>query len=100
MAEPNGPPAGENDEEQLGTTSQGAPAVESTQAADQVAQTNLMTLGLGPAMAMVHAYLAQAHAQGIMFANSVHQQQQEAMVGLALASESAAKILDLGTAEG
>lgn len=66
---------------------------ESSPASDWVAQTNLMTLGLGPAMAMVNSYMAHSHSQSVLFANAVQQQQQEALAGLSTASESVKRIL-------
>jgi hypothetical protein len=75
---------------------QSTPPTESSPVSDSVAQTNLMTLGLGPAMAMVNSYLAHSHSQSLLFANAVQQQQREALAGLSTASESAKRILSVG----
>jgi hypothetical protein len=74
---------------------QSPPRAESSPVSDSVAQTNLMTLGLGPAMAMVNSYMAHSHSQSLLFANAVQQQQREALAGLSTASESAKRILSL-----
>ena len=73
---------------------QSPPPAESSPVSDSVAQTNLMTLGLGPAMAMVNSYMAHSHSQSVLFANAVQQQQREALAGLSTASESAKRILN------
>jgi hypothetical protein len=74
---------------------QSPPPAESSPVSDSVAQTNLMTLGLGPAMAMVNSYMAHSHSQSLLFANAVQQQQREALAGLSTASESAKRILSI-----
>jgi len=74
---------------------QSSPPTESSPVSDSVAQTNLMTLGVGPAMAMVNSYMAHSHSQSLLFANAVQQQQREALAGLSTASESAKRILSI-----
>ncbi len=63
---------------------------------NQVDEANLITLGLGPALAVANAYLAQSHAQQILFTNSVQQQQNGAIEGLAVTVKSAHQILSIG----
>lgn len=62
---------------------------------DQVTATNVTTLGLGPSVATVNAYLGASMAQQRLFADGVTQYSHGAMTALSLASESARKILDI-----
>jgi len=73
-------------------------SAESSPVTDSVAHTNLLTLGLGPAMAMVNSYMAHSHSQSVLFTNAVQQQQQEALAGLSTASESVKRILSVDRA--
>ncbi|MFZ0268826.1 RebB family R body protein [Caulobacter sp.] len=74
-----------------------------SQITDAVTQSNLTTLGDGPAMAMGSVYQSLAHSLGILFENAVAAQQQQAVLAQAAtnvgvmqlygaASEAAAKI--------
>lgn len=73
------------------------------QITDAVTQSNLSTLGDGPAMAMGSVYQSLAHSLGILFENAVAAQQQQAVLAQAAtnvgvmqlysaASEAAGKI--------
>ena len=64
---------------------------------DSVTQTNLMTLGLGPSVPIASSYLAQAHAQSVLFTNAVQQQYQESITALSVATESVRRIFNLST---
>lgn len=74
------------------------------QVTDAVTQASSHVLGLGPAMAGINAYLAQAQAQSVLFANMVNQQQQQALTSLAstvrnvgrlMGAQGSARALDL-----
>lgn len=63
------------------------------QITDSVTQTSSHVLGLGPALAATSAYLGQAQAQTVLFANMVNQQQQSALLALTATTQSVKKLL-------
>jgi len=65
------------------------------QATDAVTQTNVTTLGSGPALAVDQSLFAQTQAQGILFANMIGDQQRQSAAGLAASLASAARIFGL-----
>jgi hypothetical protein len=77
----------------MAETGSGSEQTVNSPASDSIAQTNVMTLGVGPAIAMVNSYMAHSHSQAVLFANAVQQQQREALAGLSTASEGAKRIL-------
>jgi len=64
---------------------------------DSVTQTNLMTLGLGPSVPIASSYLAQAHAQSVLFTNVVQEKNQESIFAQTAATESVRRIFNLST---
>jgi len=55
---------------------------------DSVGLTNVLTVGLGPSMAATNSYLAHSQSLSILWTNSVQQQHQQAIAGLATTSRS------------
>jgi hypothetical protein len=55
---------------------------------DPVGLTNLLAIGLGPSMAATNSYLAHSQSLSILLTNSVQQQNQQAIAGLATTSRS------------
>ena len=66
------------------------------QITDGVTQSSVHTLGLGPAVAAVNAYLGQAQAQTILFANMVNQQAQYATIAATSLTQELAQLAALG----
>ncbi|WP_404421282.1 RebB family R body protein [Thalassospira australica] len=66
------------------------------QITDGVTQTNTTVIGTAPAMGTMQSYLAQAQAQGILFANMVNEQQQLAVASLATTMECTRNTLSVG----
>lgn len=60
--------------------------------ADTTTQMNLSNLALGPSVAMDQTMYAQSHAQGILFANMLSEQQHTFATGQAAAIRAAAEI--------
>ena len=60
---------------------------------DSVTQTSSHVLGLGPAMAAINAYLGQTQAQTVLYANMVNQQQQLALIGLAVTTRNIGRLM-------
>lgn len=65
------------------------------QITDSVTQTNTSVIANGPAMGAMQTYLSQAQAQGILFANMVNEQQQQAVASLATTMECAKATLSV-----
>jgi len=81
----------------LPTDSTPAQAVEcNPQVTDSVTQGSLHTLGQGPALATVNAYLGQTQAMTILFANMVNQQAQYATLATTSLSNELAQLYALG----
>jgi hypothetical protein len=59
---------------------------------DGVGLTNLLAIGLGPSMAVANSYLAHSQSLSILLTNSVQQQHQQAIAGLATTSRSISQI--------
>ncbi|WP_339860665.1 RebB family R body protein [Thalassospira alkalitolerans] len=66
------------------------------QITDGVTQTNTTVMGTAPAIGTMQTYLAQAQAQGILFANMVSEQQQLAVASLATTMECTRNTLSIG----
>lgn len=66
------------------------------QITDSVTQSSVHTLGLGPAVAAVNAYMGQAQAQTILFANMVNQQAQYATIAGTTLTQELAQLFALG----
>jgi hypothetical protein len=65
---------------------------------DRVGLTNLLAIGLGPSMAVTNSYLAHSQSLSILLTNSVQQQHQQAIVGLATTSQSITQLFgNIGT---
>ena len=64
------------------------------QITDGVTQTNTTVMGTAPAIGTMQTYLAQAQAQGILFANMVRQQL--AVASLATTMECTRNTLSIG----
>lgn len=73
------------------------PTAVNGQITDAVAQSNLQVLGQAPAMAMSAVYQAMAHSTGILFQNTVNQQQQAAICGLAATNQGVMQIYSLNS---
>ncbi|MCC9625639.1 RebB family R body protein [Thalassospira sp. MA62] len=69
------------------------------QITDSVTQTNTTVVGNGPAIGTMQSYLSQAHAQGVLFANMVNEQQQLSVAGLATTMECAKSTLSVSDAK-
>lgn len=65
------------------------------QITDSVTQTNTSVIANGPAIGAMQSYLSQAQAQGILFANMVNEQQQQAVASLATTMECAKATLSV-----
>lgn len=59
---------------------------------DSVGLSNIFAIGLGPSMAATNSYLAHSQSLSILSTNSVQQQHQQAIAGLATTSRSIAEI--------
>jgi len=59
---------------------------------DSVGLTNLLVIGLGPSMAATNSYLAHSQSLSILLANSVQEQHQQAIAGLASTTRSIAQL--------
>ncbi len=59
---------------------------------DAVARVNALTLGFAPSVSVAHSYLANTHAQRLTLENSVSQQQQQWIIGLATTATSVVEI--------
>ncbi|HEX8989198.1 MAG TPA: RebB family R body protein [Rhodocyclaceae bacterium] len=68
------------------------------QVTDAVTQAAGQVLGAGPVVALLNAYMAQAQAQAVLAANTVSQQQHQALVGMAVTLRSVRKLLRGGRA--
>jgi hypothetical protein len=53
---------------------------------DSVGLTNLLAIGLGPSLTATNSYLAHSHSLSILWTNSVQEQHQQAIAGLAITS--------------
>lgn len=60
--------------------------------ADTTTAMNLSNLALGPSVAIDQTFFAQSHAQGILFANMLTEQQHTFATGSAAAIKAAAEI--------
>ena len=69
------------------------------QITDGVTQSSVHTIGLGPAVAAVNAYLGQAQSQTILFANMVNQQAQYATLAATTLTEELAQLFSLGRSQ-
>lgn len=69
------------------------------QITDSVTQSSVHTIGLGPAVAAVNAYLGQAQSQTILFANMVNQQAQYATLAATTLTEELSQLFSLGRSQ-
>jgi len=69
----------------------------SAQVTDAVTQANVKVLGEAPAMAMGTIYQALAHSTGMMFQNSVNNQQQQNMLQQAATTQGVIQIYSVDT---
>lgn len=69
------------------------------QITDSVTQSSVHTIGLGPAVAAVNAYLGQAQSQTILFANTVNQQAQYATLAATTLTEELAQLFSMGRSQ-
>jgi hypothetical protein len=70
------------------------------QITDSVTQSTSHVVGLGPAVAANNAYLGQAQALTVLFANMVNQQQQLALTSLAATTRNVGRLMRQGAAGG
>jgi len=63
-----------------------------SQVTDGVTQVSTHVLGNGASLATVNAYLGQAQAQAVLFANMVNQQQQQSITSLVATTRGVAQI--------
>jgi hypothetical protein len=65
---------------------------------DRVGLTNLLVIGLGPSMAATNSYLAHSQSLSILLTNSVQEQHQQAIAGLATTTRSITQLFgNIGT---
>lgn len=77
------------------TDAEPRPAVVAPQMTDAVTQTNVASLGVGPAFAIVQSFLAASQAQGVLYANMVNEHQQLGTAGLAATVQSVIQLLGI-----
>lgn len=63
------------------------------QVTDALTQVSAQVLGAGPVVALLNGYVGQAQAQAVLAANLVSQQQQQALVGMAVTMRNVRKLL-------
>ena len=73
------------------------PTAVNGQITDAVTQTGVHTLGSAPAMAMGSVYQSMAHSAGILFQNTVNQQQQSAICAQAATNQGVIQIYSVNS---
>jgi len=71
----------------------------SSQVTDAVTQESVHALGMGPAMAAVNAYLGQAQAQSLLYANMVNQQAQQTSLSVAQLARDLSQMISQGESD-
>ncbi|MGO1119708.1 RebB family R body protein [Rhodovibrionaceae bacterium A322] len=73
------------------------PTAVNGQITDAVTQSNVAVLGQAPAMAMSSVYQSMAHSTGILFQNTVGQQQQAAICAQAAANQGVIQLYSMNS---